>query len=104
MDLNKYTQKSQEAILSAQHLAQELQHQAIDPPHLLLALLRQEEGVVPAIVTRVAGSPLALRDELSRELDGRPRVYGATAEVGLSRPTADVLAAAERYARGMQDD
>ena len=104
MDLNKYTQKSQEAILNAQHLAQELQHQAIDPSHLLLALLSQEEGVVPAIVTRVAGSPLALREGLTRELDSRPRVYGATGEVGLSRPTADVLTAAERYARGMQDD
>ena len=89
MDLNKYTQKSQEAILNAQHLAQELQHQAIDPSHLLLALLSQEEGVVPAIVTRVAGSPLALREGLTRELDNRPRVYGATGEVGLSRPTAD---------------
>ena len=104
MDLNKYTQKSQEAILSAQRLAEELNHQAIEPAHLLLALLRQEDGVVPAIVTRVAGSATGLRDELTQELDARSKVYGAAGEVGLSRPAADVLAAAERHAKGMQDD
>ena len=54
MNLEKYTQKSQEALLSAQRLAEELNHQTIEPAHLLLALLQQEEGVVPAIVTKVA--------------------------------------------------
>ena len=56
MDLNKYTQKSQEAILHAQQLAQDYNHQSIEPAHLLLALLQQDEGVVPAIVGKVAGS------------------------------------------------
>jgi ATP-dependent Clp protease ATP-binding subunit ClpB len=104
MDLNKYTQKSQEAILSAQQIAQDFNHQSIEPIHLLLALLRQEDGVAPAIVTRVAGSVLALRQELEQELERRPRVYGAGGEVGLSRPASDALSAAERYAKGMQDD
>ena len=98
MKLEKFTQKSQEAIMSAQHLAGELNHQAIEPSHLLLALLRQEDGVVPAIVTKVAGSVLALREELTQELENRPKVYGASAEIGLARPTSDVLKAAERYA------
>jgi ATP-dependent Clp protease ATP-binding subunit ClpB len=104
MDLNKYTQKSQEAILNAQHIAQDYNHQSIEPAHLLLALLRQEDGVVPAIVTRVAGSALALREDVTQDLEKRPRVYGGTAEVGLARPAADALSAAERYAKGMQDD
>ncbi len=104
MDLNKYTQKSQEAILGAQHLAQEYSHQSIEPAHLLLALLRQEDGVVPALVTKVAGSPLALREDVSQELEKHPKVYGAGGEVGLSRQASDVLAAAERYAKGMQDE
>ena len=43
MDLNKYTQKSQEAILHAQQIAQDYNHQAIEPAHLLLSLLRQLE-------------------------------------------------------------
>jgi len=104
MNLDRYTQKSQEAILGAQRLAQEYNHQAIEPLHLLLSLLRQGEGVVPAVVTRVAGSPAALINEVVQELERRPHVYGANTEVGLSRPASDVLSAAERYAKGMQDE
>jgi ATP-dependent Clp protease ATP-binding subunit ClpB len=85
-------------------LAQSYNHQTIEPAHLLLALLSQEEGVVPALVTKVAGSVLALREEVRQDLDKRPKVYGSNAQVGLSRPAADVLAAAERYAKGMQDE
>jgi ATP-dependent Clp protease ATP-binding subunit ClpB len=104
MDLEKYTQKSQEALLGAQRLAEELNHQAIEPAHMLLALLRQEDGVVPAIVTKVAGSVLALREEIQKELDNRPKVYGGNTQVGLSRPAGDVLKAAEKFAKGMKDE
>jgi ATP-dependent Clp protease ATP-binding subunit ClpB len=104
MNLDKYTQKSQEAILSAQRLAIEFNHQSIEPAHILLALLRQDQGVVPAVITKVAGSTVALLEELDKELSGRPRVYGAGGEVGLSQPASNVLAAAERYAKGMQDE
>lgn len=104
MNLDRYTQKSQEAIITAQRLAQEFNHQAIDPAHLLLALLTQEEGIVPAIAARIAGSATGIRSAVTQDLEKRPRMYGAGSEVGLSRPAADVLAAAEKYAKGMQDD
>jgi len=104
MDLEKYTQKSQEAILSAKQLAQDYNHQSIEPVHLLAALVSQEEGVVPALVTKVAGSVAALREEVEQELEKRSKVYGGTAEVGLARPAAEVLSAAERYAKGMGDE
>jgi ATP-dependent Clp protease ATP-binding subunit ClpB len=104
MDLNKYTQKSQEAILHAQQLAQDYNHQSIEPAHLLLSLLQQEEGVVPAIVGKVAGSAQSLRDELTHELERRPKIHGSNADIGLAQSTSDVLKAAERYAKGMQDD
>ena len=71
MKLDKFTQKSQEAIIDAQHLAGDLNHQAIEPAHLLLALLQQEDGVVPALVTKVAGSVLALRAAWLKD-QGRP--------------------------------
>ena len=104
MNLERFTQKSQEALLAAQHLAQDHNHQDITPLHLVLALLQQADGVVPALVTRVAGSITALRQELVNALDAQPQVYGSNAQVGLERPTADVLSAAERYAKGMGDD
>jgi ATP-dependent Clp protease ATP-binding subunit ClpB len=105
MNLDKYTQKSQQSLLAAQQLAQDLNHQAIEPAHLLLALLRDEEGVVPAIVMKIAGSADALRGEVQAELDRRSKVYGtAASQAGLSRPASDILTAAERYAKGMRDD
>jgi ATP-dependent Clp protease ATP-binding subunit ClpB len=104
MNLEKYTQKSQEALLSAQNLAQGYNHQTIEPAHILQALLQQEEGVVPALVTKIAGSPQTLLREVKNDLGGRPQVTGSTMEVGLSRSAVDVLQAAERYAKGMRDD
>ena len=50
MDLSRYTQKAQEAILAAQSLAEEHNHSQIEPDHLLLALLRQRDGVVPQVI------------------------------------------------------
>ena len=104
MKLDKFTQKSQEALFSAQSITQENGQQAIEPVHLLLALIRQEEGVVPALVTKVAGSTLALRQDIENDLAKHPKVHGGNMEVGLAQSTVDVLNAAERYAKGMQDD
>jgi ATP-dependent Clp protease ATP-binding subunit ClpB len=104
MNLDKFTQKAQEALFSAQQMAHEMNHQSIEPAHLLLALLQQEEGVVPAIVTRVAGSILALRNEIYEDLQKRPKIYGGSDQAGLARPTADVLSNAEKIAKGMQDE
>jgi ATP-dependent Clp protease ATP-binding subunit ClpB len=104
MNLDQYTQKSQEALLAAQGLAQQYQHQAVEPAHLLLALIQQPEGIVPAIITQVSGGTQALTQELTNELAKRPKIQGANLEVGLARPTSEALSAAERYAKGMQDD
>jgi len=104
MNLDKFTQKSQEAIIQAQQIASDLNHQVIEPAHLLLALIRQEEGIVPVIVTKVAGSVQGLREELQNDLNMRPKIQGGNMEVGLSQKATDVLNAAERYAKGMQDD
>ena len=60
--------------------------------------------MVPAIVTKVVGSVLALREELTRDLENRPRVYGSSTQVGLTRQAADVLKSAEKFAKGMKDD
>src|SRR5512136_1139049 len=104
MDLNKYTQKAQEAVLAAQSLAQEHNHSQIEPAHLLLALLRQPEGVVPQIVQRVGARPGLLISDLEAELNRMPRAYGATAQVALSRALSDVLNAAEKQAAQMRDE
>lgn len=106
MNLDKFTQKAQEAVFQAQQLAHQMNHQTIEPAHLLLALIEQTEGVVPAVITRVAGSTAGLRQDVRQDLDSRPKVYGSTnrEQAGLSRPATDALTAAEQIARGMQDD
>ncbi|MFZ5919029.1 MAG: ATP-dependent chaperone ClpB [Chloroflexota bacterium] len=104
MNLTKLTQKAQEALVQAQTLAGEYNHAQIEPEHLLLALLTQEDGVVPQIVQRVGVSPAALRDGLEQTLTGRARAYGATVQVGLSRTLQDVLRQAEKEADAMRDE
>jgi ATP-dependent Clp protease ATP-binding subunit ClpB len=105
MNLERYTRPAQQVILSAQQWAQEHGHPAIEPAHLLLALVRPADGVVPAIVTRLAGSPALLIDDIERDLARRPRVQGeAAASPGLSRAAAESFSAAERQAASMKDD
>ena len=104
MNLERYTQKAQEALLDAQSLARDHQHTMIEPLHLLLALVRQQDGIVPAIVSRIAGSPAMLRAELEKELAARPKMYGGTGQPGLSRQLTDVLQDAESRAANMKDE
>ncbi|MCS6963254.1 ATP-dependent chaperone ClpB [Thermoflexus sp.] len=103
MNLNRYTEKAQEALLEAQRLAEEYRHPAIENEHLLLSLLRQSDGVVPQVVRRAGADPQEMIEELERYLAGRPKVYGA-GEVGLSRSAAETLRQAEREAQAMRDD
>ncbi|MCC7358023.1 MAG: ATP-dependent chaperone ClpB [Anaerolineales bacterium] len=103
MNLDKFTQKAQEAVLEAQRLAGEFQHQQLEPEHLLLALLRQADGVAPQVVARL-GDPKALAAQVEQALAARPKVYGGNTQVSLSRAANDALTTAEREAKAMRDD
>ena len=88
MNINKYTEKAQEAILAAQQLADREGHPEILPEHLLLTLLEQKEGIVPEIVRKMnagsrSGWPSAVRAELNR----LPRAHGGS-QLGLLRAPA----------------
>jgi len=104
MDLNHYTQKAQEAVSAAQSLAGEYSHGQIEPEHLLLALLRQSDGVVPQIVNKLERNPQEMALALEGELQRKPKVYGATAQVGLSRELSEVLSDAEKIMSRMHDE
>jgi len=100
MNLDKFTQKAQEAVLDAQRLAADYNHSQIEPDHLLLALLRQEDGVVPQVIARI-GDPITLGREVEASLSARPKAYGSNVQPGLSRAASDALNAAERETRSM---
>ena len=73
MNINKYTEKAQEALLSAQQLADDRNHSQVDVEHLLLALLEQPDGVVPRLLEKLGADPAALRQGLRSELDRLPQ-------------------------------
>jgi ATP-dependent Clp protease ATP-binding subunit ClpB len=104
MKLDQFTEKAQAAVLDAREVAAEYNHAQIEPEHLLLALLRQENGVVPQLITRLNGDFQPLYDEVETSLAARPKVYGSNASAALSRAASEVLSAAEREAKAMKDE
>jgi len=104
MNLEKFTKKAQEAVMEAQSLASEHSHGQIEPGHLLLALLQQSDGIVPQVVQKLEANPREMTLALTRELKEKPQVYGATAQVGLSRELGRVLEQAEKTASRMRDE
>ena len=104
MDLNRYTNKAQDALLKAQSLANEYGHSSVDPLHVLIGLMSQRDGVVPEIVAKIGARPQALLSELQQALDDRPRVSGSNVKATLSRAATDLLTKAEKEASQMKDD
>jgi len=78
MRLDRFTIKAQEAIASAQRIATERNNQQITPEHLLLALVTQEEGIVPPILKKIGASVDTIKREVEEEIERLPKVYGAS--------------------------
>ena len=107
MDINKLTQKSQEALQSAQTKALRYGHQEVDGEHLLLALLEQPEGLVPRLLARMEAPTEALKAEVERELSRRPKVSGPGAEAGkiyLTQRLQQIFLRAEDEAKRLKDE
>src|SRR3954465_9943901 len=107
MDLNRLTQKTQEALHDAQTKALRHGHTEVDGEHLLLALLDQPDGLVPRLLLRADVDVDPLRAALERHLEGRPRMTGpgaAPGQVYVSRALSQVLDAAEQEAERLKDE
>ena len=76
MDMNKFTQKAQEAMMEAQNLALRRNHQQVDAEHLMMALLAQENGLIPRVIEKVGVVPGTLEKEVTKRLDAMPAVSG----------------------------
>ncbi|MCC7383871.1 MAG: ATP-dependent chaperone ClpB [Deltaproteobacteria bacterium] len=107
MASNKLTQKSQEALQSAQSLAVRRGHQEVDADHLLLALIEQEDGIFPRLLLRMDAPVAALKTAVEAELDKRPKVSGPGAEAGkiyVTQSLQRVLVRAEDEAKRLKDE
>jgi ATP-dependent Clp protease ATP-binding subunit ClpB len=107
VDLNRLTQKSQEALHDAQTKALRFGHTEVDGEHLLLALLDQPEGLVPRLLAQAGADPDDLRQQLEAELSRRPRVSGpgaAPGQVYVTQRLSRLLDTAEREAKRLKDE
>ena len=104
LSLNTFTNKAQEAILAAQKMAEERQHGKIDPEHLLLALLEQPGGMVPAILERAGTDAALMVQQLRNHLDRQPRTASPGAQPYVSKRLQAVFQRAEREAATLRDE
>ena len=107
MDINRFTEKAQEAVRDAQTLATRYGNQQIEVEHLLNALLAQQGGLVPSILTRAGVGVEPLRDAVEREINRLPKVSGPSGPVDQVYITArlnKVFVAAEDEAKKLKDE
>jgi ATP-dependent Clp protease ATP-binding subunit ClpB len=78
MDINKYTEKAQEAILAAQRLAEQMSHAQIEPEHVLTALVEQRDGIVPELLRKMAVDPATVAKGARELLAKIPQAYGGS--------------------------
>ena len=95
MNLNRYTEKAQEAILAAQQAAEQNGHPEVLPEHLVVALTGQRDGIVPAVLGKMNVDIAAVTRSVQELLDKLPRAHGG-AQPGLSSRLRKVLTAAEQ--------
>ncbi len=103
MNLNKYTEKAQQAILAAQQTAERSGHPELLPEHLLAALVTQADGIVPAILGKMQVNTSAIVGGADALLKALPRTQGG-AQPGASSRLRAVLSAAEQEAESLKDD
>ncbi len=107
MDVNKFTQKSQEALQGAQNNAVQLGHTEMDVEHLLLALIEQADGLISRLFAKMDVPLPSFSAEVVKELERRPRVSGPGAEPGkvfVTQRLSRVLVKAKEEAARLKDE
>ena len=103
MDLNKLTNKSQQALVAARDQAQARNHSGIHPAHLLRALIAQTDGIVLPLLQAIGVQPPAVRSAVESILAKMPQVYGGT-DPQMTPDLSRVLEDAERRRVELKDD
>ena len=103
MNLDRYTEKAREAVLAAQRLAEEMNHAQIEPEHLLVTLIEQPDGIVPAVLRKLEVDPTRLAADIRADLARGPQAYGGS-QPALSPRLRTVADKAEAEAGGLKDE
>ena len=78
MNINKYTEKAQEALQAAQQLAEQSSHAQVEPEHLLVTLVEQRDGIVPEVLRKMSADPAAMARDARELLTKIPQAYGGS--------------------------
>ncbi len=105
MNLNKLTIKAREAVQAALELAQNRNHQAVEPGHLLFALISESDNIAANVIQKIGGSLPALKTKLEALMNGYPVVKGASVSGQyLSNATKNLFDAAQQEATKLGDE
>jgi ATP-dependent Clp protease ATP-binding subunit ClpB len=106
MDQQKMTVMSRQAVQEAQNEARRRSHNEVETWHLLVALLAQEGGIVPALVEKLGLTVSAMQLAANRELDRLPKVSGAVdvSKIYVTQALNEVLTQAEQEAEQLKDE
>ncbi|MCS7199058.1 MAG: ATP-dependent chaperone ClpB [Caldimicrobium sp.] len=104
MRLERFTFKAQEALQSAQKIAESYYHAQLEPEHILKALIEQEGGIIPIILDRLGINSKILLSELEEILNTFPRISTGAYQLYLSINAKQVLDRAEALAKEMRDE
>ena len=102
MNLNKFTEKAQEAVVAAQNLATEQSHAEVTPEHLLVALITQRDGIVPSVLRKMNIDPGKAGTDARALLSNIAQAYGA--DVRLSPRMNLIVNSAQAEATRLQDE
>jgi ATP-dependent Clp protease ATP-binding subunit ClpB len=101
---DRFTEKSQQALFGAQHLAEQFNHSQMEPEHLLAVLLEQPEGIVPQMLERAGANPKVLLQQVQAELNRLPKVTGGGVQVAISSRLRQVLLRAHEEIQQFRDE
>ncbi|MFW5994615.1 MAG: Clp protease N-terminal domain-containing protein, partial [Spirochaetia bacterium] len=104
MSYDKMTVKAQDALQAAGGLAQEYNHATLDADHLLLALVRQDGGVIPPLLDRIGVDRNALDADVVEMLEGKPKVHGEGTQLQLASSMTGIFNRAEKEAGDLKDE
>ncbi len=103
MNINSLTIKAQEALQSAVTLARDAGQQAVEPQHLLMALLKEDDSLSNFLLGRVGVNVRMLKSELQQAIDALPKVSGGNGEQYFSTDTSKTIQRAVDFTRTFND-
>ena len=104
MDFSRYTSKAQQAIIKAQGIAGEYHHVAIEPVHVFLGLMEQDEGLAPRIIQKIGAQAADILNQLEAALRQLPRTSQPASGLQIGRASLDIFTQAEKEAAKMRDE